>query len=800
MRKRLTKVFAGAMAMALMLGSGITFPGSKADTVHAGVFTEGDPEPVVEITKANFPDDNFRAVISSADYDRNLDGIIDEDENIYLRNIWCNNCGIRSLKGIEYFTELRGLYCMDNKIKTMDLSNNKLLTGVWCSGNLFTSLDFTANPDLEWVYCFDCKLKSFNIRNNPKISYVEINSNPLTELDVTQNPLLEHLTCGDCGLKELDLSNNPNLQHLDAMRNKFTKLDVTGCPKMKRLDVWDNHELGSIDVTKCPGLTYYNCANNGATKVDVSKNPQLQKLICSYNKEKLTELDVTNNPKLLYLDCACNGIKNLDLSKNKSLYYLMAFTNPLTTLDISHNPFLVQCYREGVKADESAICKGHSWTLDYGGDTSTGGDNIYLLVFDDATKLVIDNKVADELLNEKDRPGDEENLPAENQRITREMLVQTLYEMAGKPDVSGLKSRFTDVKADAWYYDALLWGEKNAICMGYPYVSSPTFGVGKCLQRQDMAFMLMRYAEYMKYERAIDFGRTDEYIDYYDIDYYAWEALTWAVTWNIMEGKGDPGAPKSQQRIDPHGKVTRDELILTIKNMWEVNHVPQTSIPIPAYVAPEENETRDKDDISSDNQIKIKEFEQLIKKGEDNQDIKGSTFSILKAKGTSKSKKNVKLSWDNVPGANQYIIYGNKCGKKLKYKKIATVTGNSYTVKKLKKGTHYKYIVVAVRNGNVLAASKTIHVTTSGKTGNYTKVKLNKSKVKLSLGKSKKIKATLKSGKKKVKIHRRLAWESDNIKVATVKKGKIKAVGKGTCYVYAYTQNGVYAKVKVTVK
>ena len=29
---------------------------------------------------------------------------------------------------------------------------------------------------------------------------------------------------------------------------------------------------------------------------------------------------------------------------------------------------------------------------------------------------------------------------------------------------------------------------------------------------------------------------------------------------------------------------------------------------------------------------------------------------------------------------------------------------------------------------------------------------------------------------------------------------KIKAVGKGTCYVYAYTQNGVYAKVKVTVK
>ena len=35
---------------------------------------------------------------------------------------------------------------------------------------------------------------------------------------------------------------------------------------------------------------------------------------------------------------------------------------------------------------------------------------------------------------------------------------------------------------------------------------------------------------------------------------------------------------------------------------------------------------------------------------------------------------------------------------------------------------------------------------------------------------------------------------------AVNKKGKITAVGKGSCYVYAYAQNGVCAKVKVTVK
>ena len=79
MKRKLTKAFAGFMAMSLILGGGITFPGNKADTVYAA-----KPKTVVKITKANFPDDNFRAVISGADYDRNQDGVIDEEENIYL--------------------------------------------------------------------------------------------------------------------------------------------------------------------------------------------------------------------------------------------------------------------------------------------------------------------------------------------------------------------------------------------------------------------------------------------------------------------------------------------------------------------------------------------------------------------------------------------------------------------------------------------------------------------------------------------------------------------------------------------
>ena len=217
-------------------------------------------------------------------------------------------------------------------------------------------------------------------------------------------------------------------------------------------------------------------------------------------------------------------------------------------------------------------------------------------------------------------------------------------------------------------------------------------------------------------------------------------------------------------------------------------------------VEPTPDITRDANDISPSNPVKVDEIEKSILSIKDEKDTAGSTFTLLKAKGAPKSKKSIKLSWSKVPGAEEYIIYGNKCGKKNKYQKIATVKGTSYTAKKLKKGTYYKYTIVAVKGDEAIATSKTIHVTTDGgKKGNNTKIKLSKTKLSLTAGKSKKIKATLKY-KKKVASHRKVAWESDNVSVATVKNGKITAVGKGTCYVYAYAQNGVSAKVKVTVK
>ncbi|MBE6471892.1 MAG: hypothetical protein E7000_09430 [Coriobacteriaceae bacterium] len=225
----------------------------------------------------------------------------------------------------------------------------------------------------------------------------------------------------------------------------------------------------------------------------------------------------------------------------------------------------------------------------------------------------------------------------------------------------------------------------------------------------------------------------------------------------------------------------------------------------PAPIPTPELPTTVSGEVSPANPVSAETAEAAALATADSGEPAGSAFSLLQAKGAAKSKTSVKLTWKKVKGATTYVVYGNKCGKKYHYERIAEVTGTSFMQKKLKKGTYYKYLVVALKGDAAIATSKTVHVATKGgKAGNDKAVKVAcKSKVTLKKGKKLKLKAkaVAQSKKLKVKKHRAIAYESSNTKIATVnKKGVVKAKAKGTCKVYAYAQNGVCKAVKVTVK
>ena len=131
---------------------------------------------------------------------------------------------------------------------------------------------------------------------------------------------------------------------------------------------------------------------------------------------------------------------------------------------------------------------------------------------------------------------------------------------------------------------------------------------------------------------------------------------------------------------------------------------------------------------------------------------------------------------------------------------VATVTGTSKVIrtidsKKLRKGKYYKFMVISVDSGDIIQSSSTIqHVATKGgKVGNYKSVKTRTKK--------NKVRALKQSRKKIVRKHVAMRYESSNEMIAKVSsKGKIKAVSRGTCYVCAYAQNGVYKRIRVRVK
>ena len=196
-------------------------------------------------------------------------------------------------------------------------------------------------------------------------------------------------------------------------------------------------------------------------------------------------------------------------------------------------------------------------------------------------------------------------------------------------------------------------------------------------------------------------------------------------------------------------------------------------------------------------------------------DPEGSKFHRLTFRSTKQTKNSITLKWNMPATADKTIIYGVKCGKYNTLEKIKEVILDDKTTigningSKLKKSTYYKFIAVAVDNvGNIVSTSKQIHVATKGSkkksnnTSVYVSKKIVKKAAKLKKGKTLALKAKAKKSRGcKVANHVGLRYQSSAPTVAKiVSGGKIKAVASGNCYIYAYAQNGVFKKIKVSVK
>ena len=238
------------------------------------VTTTGD----IKLDVAHFPDANFQKYLSE-NVDTNKDGSLSEAERDAVTEINVQNARIKSLNGIQYFTQLVMLRCYNNQLTKLDVSKNTQLKYLWCYNNQLTELDVSKNIQLAAMVCWN---------------------NQLTKLDVSKNIQMTILYCYNNQLKSLDVSKNAKLMSLHCDNNQLTKLDVSKNAQLEIL-YCDNNQLTNMDVSKNVQLEILHCGNNRLTNMDISKNTKLQTFECMDNEYEATlnsknQLDVSTLP------------------------------------------------------------------------------------------------------------------------------------------------------------------------------------------------------------------------------------------------------------------------------------------------------------------------------------------------------------------------------------------------------------------------------------------------------------------------------------------------------------------------
>ena len=141
---------------------------------------------------------------------------------------------------------------------------------------------------------------------------------------------------------------------------------------------------------------------------------------------------------------------------------------------------------------------------------------------------------------------------------TRGMIVTILYRMENSPAVSG-KSSFQDVKADAYYNDAVIWAASNGIVTG---VSSTEFCPDNAITREQFAAILFRYAQYKGMDAVTLEENLGGFADGSTVSAYAVPAMNWAVGAGLLRGD-DSGL------LLPRGEATRAQAAAMLNRFIE---------------------------------------------------------------------------------------------------------------------------------------------------------------------------------------------------------------------------------------
>ncbi len=223
-----------------------------------------------------------------------------------MKNLYCSNNRLTSLPSLP--SGIQQVYANDNKLsgtltitgksslKTLDVSDNTLLTNLDCGGNALTTLNVSGCTAMTTLNCSNNKLTSLPSLPST-LNTLNCSSNLLTSLPTSLPTRLAYLDCGTNnltslptmpdGIKEI-YANDNKLSGLLMMthRQLLRALNVKNNTSLTLLDVSFGYALTNLTVAGCQALTSLRCKSNQLSELLLTGCTALKYLEVNTNKIK----------------------------------------------------------------------------------------------------------------------------------------------------------------------------------------------------------------------------------------------------------------------------------------------------------------------------------------------------------------------------------------------------------------------------------------------------------------------------------------------------------------------------------
>lgn len=484
--KHIKKACAGLLLFTM--GMSIAVP-AFADSGNTGLMG-------IDIGEKNFPDAAFRTVISTT-IDSDQNGMLSEHETDTITSLNLDAKGIKDLKGIAFFENLKELSCANNQLSTLNLEKNTALEHLNCAGNQLTEL---------------------NLKNNTKLLSLDASKNALTSLDLSNNASLTDFICND---NHYTIALTP--------KRTFDLRHLPGHFNAQKAFAWEGATMVGTNLSMPEGshqASYsYDCSNGHV-------------VIFTLN-EKEGEVAPSGDFTITF---DANGGTVTPTTATTVDGKLTKLPTPLR----EGHTFNGWKDQSGNTVDVNTVFTADT-TLVAQWENDTPTNNPFIDIndsqwfYDDVQYAYANGLIG----------GTAPNIFSPFMPTTRGMIVTILYRMEGSPDMTGenLGYPFSDVKSNAYYANAVYWARNNNIVNGY---NANQFGPTDPITREQLAAFLYNYSTFKKHDTTPK-GDLSVFQDANTVHDWALDPVKWAVGNNLIGGT-------ENNQLLPQGQATRAQV------------------------------------------------------------------------------------------------------------------------------------------------------------------------------------------------------------------------------------------------